>query len=243
MEWHTHPEISYFITLTYDDDHVPMTVEGVQTLERKKTAKWIQNLPAEIGAFRYYLVGEYGDESHRPHYHMALFPDSYSQVLQLTEKWKRGFTSTYPMAETRALYLAQYTTKKLTHYSDERLAHGQEPEFRTSSRTPPIGAPYVPILVSAYRSRAGQSVITERGDIERSIRFGGKILPIPRFILDRVRKELGIPLLHSERMAHPGYYEIQSGKEYAEWQPDEALAQEIQNAQKKKILSTIGSKV
>lgn len=243
MEWATHHTFSWFVTLTYDDEHLPLTPDGLPTLQKKKTRKWLVNQFPVIGAFRYYLVGEYGDKTGRPHYHLAVFPESYSQIALLTERWKQGFTSAYEMSENRALYLAKYTTKKLAKTANKRLEDGVEPEFRTSSGRPPIGYAFIPVLLRAYGTEPGQAVLERDGDVERSFRIGGRILPIPRPILARVREHLKIPRLHEERMAHEGYYARYCAKEYAEWEPDKALKQEIDLAAKKEALKARGTKL
>lgn len=205
MEVVTNPVPSWFVTLTMDDTHITRTAKGVPTLHRSRFQAWLGRKNRSFGPFRYFAVGEYGNESLRPHYHLSLFPTHPDQVRYLTDAWSSGFTSVYPMVEARARYLARYTTKKLTSDTDERLEEGQEPEFRSSSRTPGLGAGFVPVVVSSYRQTAGQKIIEERGDIERTVRFGQTVYPIPRYILTKCREELGIPTKHSERLKHPGY--------------------------------------
>lgn len=222
-----------FLTLTYNDDHVPQ-VDGVSTLRKAKTLKWLKNVARDVGPFRYYIVGEYGDESLRPHYHLALFPRSHRQGAAIAQRWKKGFTSTYPLVEERAAYLAQYATKKLTKDTDTRLVGNQEPEFRSSSRSPYLGAAFVPILVQAYRSKGGRQFLDENGDIERSWRIGRRVFPIPRIILRDVRRNLEIPELHEERLCHPGYFGRYATKEAATWEPTIAVVEEGRiNAKKK----------
>ena len=233
MEQVTHQGPAYFVTLTYDDNEVPKTIDHVCTLRKSAFTKWVENSRLRSGAFRYYAVGEYGDRTMRPHYHMAIFPRSDSQAADLVDGWKKGFTSSTELSPQRAAYLAQYTTKKLTSHSDERLEAGQEPEFRSGSRRPPLGAAFVPHLVRAYRTSGGQSVLEQRGDIERSWRFGGKIYPIPRAIADRARLDLGIPQLHSERLSHPGYYAAHCEEDHATWEPTVAIAEEMKFHAKK----------
>ena len=207
MEQMATPRYCWFVTLTYSEAELPRTVEGVSTLRKKVVCNWRNNREKDVGKFRYYLVGEYGDLSLRPHYHLAVFPQEDFAIEELLEKWRYGFTSVAPLHGKRARYLAQYTTKKLTKDTDPRLERDQEPEFRTSSRTPGLGAPLVPAIVSRYRSGAGRKIIEERGDVERTIRIDGRTYPLGNFILAKVRKELGIPLLHRDRLTHEGYYE------------------------------------
>ena len=231
MEQSMTQEVSWFVTLTYDEDHVPRTVEGVQTLRKREFQDWIRTTNRRAGPFRYYAVGEYGDDTMRPHYHMAIFPQPGRAGPIVTDHWDHGFTSAYDLSHTRARYLANYTTKKLTKDTDQRLEAGQEPEFRSSSTRPGLGAAFVPVVVSHYRSGAGQAVLEERGDVERVVRFGQKVYPIPRYILDKCRVELGIPTRHEDRLQHEGYYEWNQVQEAVN-DPAIAITQErIRNAE------------
>lgn len=238
LETTTHPRQASFVTLTYNDNNLPVTGEYVPTLEKKKTLKWVNNVQRKIGNFRYYIVGEYGDESGRPHYHMGLFPTYDAQVAMLTREWPHGFTSAYPMSPGTAQYLAAYTTKKLTSSSDERLLPGQEPEFRTSSRRPPLGHAFVAEVVAQYRTVAGRKVTDERGDIEKTFRYQGTVYPLPKYVIRKAREALGIPPLHEQRMCHPGYFELHCNEEHATWEPTIAKIQENQHHAKEKAKRT-----
>ena len=213
------PQLSWFVTLTYNDEHVPRTPEGDLTLRKKQTCQWVQDQTKELD-FRYYLVGEYGDENRRPHYHLAVFPgekESLQTVNALMAKWdRRGLTSAHPLQKGSAEYLAKYTVKKLTAPDDERLLPGQEPEFRTSSRDPALGLRAVEPLVSAYETRQGALVLAERGDVERTVRINGKRWPLDNYMLKKMRTALGVPLKHAERLNHEGYYRWHQNPELEE---------------------------
>lgn len=227
MEWITSPVTPYFYTLTYDEDHCP----SGGTLDKKRTLQWLKDTQKrETGNFRYYLVGEYGETSFRPHYHLVLFPAHISQVKHLANCWKSGFTQVSELSPARARYCANYTAKKLTKGNDPRLA-GREPEFRTSSRNPPIGSEFIKQLGPQVR-KAG--IIEKTGDVPRSFRTDGKIYPIGKWALDKLRADLGVPLRHSDRIkANPRYLEHYPLQE-AEWNPEEAHAIEVKlNAKKK----------
>ncbi len=221
MEWLTHGH-AVFVTLTYNEEHVPLTVQPdgtpSQTLRKKQFLDWLKNVQkSEVGSLRYYLVGEYGEVSERPHYHMAIFPKSGAQVALFLSKWTKGFTSCYEMSPERARYLAQYAAKKLSGPKASWYGN-REPEFRTSSRNPPLSAEMCDHLANTYKIGKGAKIVQERGDIERSIRICGSIYPLGRWCLDRIRKKLDIPLSHSERLSHGGYEEWHQIQE-AEYDP------------------------
>jgi len=63
-------EFNTFLTLTYDDVHLP----GDQSLQPKHLTDFFKRLRKKVEyPIRYYAVGEYGEETERPHYHIALF--------------------------------------------------------------------------------------------------------------------------------------------------------------------------
>lgn len=234
MEHYSTSVMSWFMTFTYRDSDLEVTPDCVPTLRKRKFQTWIDNAKRDIGPFRYYAVGEYGTESLRPHYHMALFPDHDRQVKDLADRWNKGFTSAYDLSHARARYLAQYTTKKLTSHTDERLEAGQEPEFRCSSGRPALGHDFVRGIASTYRTRAGKRLLKERGDVERVVRFGSKVYPIAPFWLGKLRAEFGIPARHADRLAHPGYYEHFQSQEAEQCPTKHEQSEVVRNAQKKR---------
>lgn len=74
----------YFVTLTYDDDHLPLSKQGYPTLVKRDLQLYIKRLRERHNEYRksynlspvkltYYAVGEYGTQFGRPHYHLILF--------------------------------------------------------------------------------------------------------------------------------------------------------------------------
>ena len=236
MELMTSPYPAWFITLTYDDDSVPTTIGGQGTLRKKYVRRWLERCKKKLD-FRYFVVGEYGERFGRPHYHLALFPNADFPPTAFTDLWRKGFTSTYELTHSRARYMLKDLTKSVRDQKKDSQRYdidGIEKPFRIGSRNPAIGVAFVSVVVRAYRTKSGQAALERDGDVCRSFRFGREILPIPRFILGKIRQRLGIPALHEERLAHLGYYEKYANREFAEWEPEEAIAQEIKlNAKKK----------
>lgn len=141
-----------FVTLTYSDDKLP---EGL-TLRPPDVQAWLKKLRSRVAPsrFRFFLVGEYGDESERPHYHAALFgfpaccygQSRYSERRNtccywcdlVRDTWGHGhvFLGTLEADSTR--YICGYVTKKMTAKDDDRLG-GRYPEFMRCSLRPGIG--------------------------------------------------------------------------------------------------------
>ena len=65
---------SQFVTLTYDESNVPISENGLQTLRKTDLQKFFKRLrKLTHEKISYYAVGEYGDKTQRPHYHIILF--------------------------------------------------------------------------------------------------------------------------------------------------------------------------
>ena len=62
-----------FITLTYDNDNLPLTGDGLPTLDRDAVTLFLKRLRFRFPhTIRYFGCGEYGDKLSRPHYHLIL---------------------------------------------------------------------------------------------------------------------------------------------------------------------------
>ncbi len=125
-EAQTHEE-NCFITLTYDEAHLPadysLSVEDLQKFF-KRFRKDIQ--PKKI---RYFGAGEYGDESWRPHYHAIIFgydfsidrypvkpvgsDNQYYISPQLSKIWPLGNHIITDFCFDTAAYVARYCVKKI----------------------------------------------------------------------------------------------------------------------------------
>ena len=169
---------SWFITLTYNDDFLPLSQfsdsEGNKypsmTLCKKDFQDFMKRLRKRFPGsnIRYYVCGEYGSESLRPHYHAILFnapldfegKSVYSQSREgftyyttpvLNRAWSvyrrdtkewlpMGFALCSPVSYQTCLYVARYVTKKLVGLDAYQYQYYKiEPEFSTMSRKPGLG--------------------------------------------------------------------------------------------------------
>jgi hypothetical protein len=154
-----------FITLTYDEEHMPrLWTNGPGTLVKSDFQKFMKRLRKRVSPHkvRYYQCGEYGEKLDRPHYHACLFnldfPDKelFKQdqgnalfvSKTLSELWPYGFSTVGDLTFESAAYTARYCLKKVTgniaqdHYlrvDDYGVAYWLEPEYTTMSRRPGIG--------------------------------------------------------------------------------------------------------
>lgn len=119
-----------FLTLTYDDDHIPedgaLRPDHLQKFLRK-LRKRARDPTSAIDrdrnyGLRFFGCGEYGEQEGRPHYHLLLFncnfADRYRVHSRLTESplvgelWEYGSNRIGEATAAAANYIAQYSLKK-----------------------------------------------------------------------------------------------------------------------------------
>jgi hypothetical protein len=172
---------SSFVTLTYAPDQLP---EGA-TVVPKHTQDWLKRLRKLVGPLRlrYFLVGEYGELTQRPHYHAAVFGLAQSSQKLVEESWGLGHVLVGSLTKDSCAYIAQYVTKKMTSKADARLG-GRHPEFARMSLRPGIGARFlervVPLLSPRVLELCG-------GDVPRVLRHGSSDLPLGRYLRSKLR--------------------------------------------------------
>lgn len=190
LESLTHDE-NCFVTLTYNDDCLPS--DGALCPE--DLSVFIRELRrfASPKRIRYFAVGEYGEEGSRPHYHLSLFGVSAFTIISrrclseiIAEIWGKGFTSVYEFNHLTAQYVAGYTVKKIKDVEDGRKF--RVPEFARCSNRPGIGAPAMATLGRALLDTYQD---WGTGDVPSVLSIGQKRIPIGRYCLSLLRKEVG----------------------------------------------------
>jgi len=195
LEAAVHPASS-FITLTYNDQNNP------GTLVPSHLQLWLKRIRKGYGApLRFYGVGEYGDITERPHYHVALFGHDPKHHYAVERTWDYGYSYTGELTLHSAQYIAGYVTKKLTATNDPRL-NGRYPEFARMSLRPGIGAPGLSQVAAALQNKHGWDEITRTADVPGMLRHGGRTMPLGRYMRLRLRQEMNFTeLTQSEEAA------------------------------------------
>lgn len=130
-------DVSAFITVTYDDAHLP----AGRSLVKRDAQLFMKRLRKEISPCRikFFMAGEYGEKYGRPHYHALIFgfgfPDRvalkvtqsgsmiYSSEM-LSRVWSKGFASVGDVTFESAAYVARYCLKKINGKGKE-IASGR----------------------------------------------------------------------------------------------------------------------
>ncbi|QCS36577.1 replication initiator protein [Capybara microvirus Cap3_SP_469] len=153
---------NYFVTLTYDDLHLPMNeyvdVDGVlqlsPTLVKRDLQLFMKRLRKKFGDnIRFYACGEYGSKTHRPHYHLILFNFNPNDLIFLKQNfqgdlyytspglescWKYGYSMIAEVNWNTCAYVARYIVKKQFGENADYKKFNYEPEFTLMSRKPGI---------------------------------------------------------------------------------------------------------
>lgn len=152
-----------FITLTYDPEYLPPGGE----LEKTDWQNFAKRLRRSHGRFRYLHCGEYGERTHRAHYHAAIWGIDFTEDRtvfsdrgghktyiseSLADTWGLGFCTVAPLTFASARYVAGYVVKKLRNdrWEGEHAVYGNtdqpfwvtQPPYITMSTRPGLGAAY-----------------------------------------------------------------------------------------------------
>lgn len=215
LETRAHAD-STFITLTYRDEEIEDISEKwsgdrpvIGNLVPVHAKKFIKNLVRNVGTpLRYFLVGEYGDRTGRPHYHLALFgfPNCIYGKTRLqnapccgpckkvADTWKRGNVFLGELNNKSAQYISGYVVKKWTkedQWTKQKLK-GRRPEFSRMSLKPGIGAPVISNLINFTERIPGKvQILKQCLDAPVVLRNSGSTLPLGRYLRRKWREALG----------------------------------------------------
>lgn len=113
---------AFFLTLTFSTKKVPITLSGFMSLDKTVLQKFFKRLrklnPVGI---KYYAVGEYGEKTMRPHYHVILFN---AELATIQPAWNLGEIHYGEVNGASIGYTLKYMSKvpKIPmHRNDDRL--------------------------------------------------------------------------------------------------------------------------
>lgn len=207
----------WFITLTYDDDHVPGMIVKTGEIMRKVQYTWKpgEKRPSSVqillyediqkflkrlrkaykGKLRYFVAGEYGEQTARPHYHMILYGwkatdlenlykihhNGYYTSKWLADLWGMGQIQIAQAVPETYRYVAGYVTKKMYEINGQKANQyyelGQTKPFACMSLKPGLGDNY-------YQEHKAE--IWRQGYIQCT---NGKKAQIPRYYEKQMEKE------------------------------------------------------
>ncbi|QCS36450.1 replication initiator protein [Capybara microvirus Cap3_SP_389] len=128
---------SYFITLTYDEEHLHRVenidtktgeIVELSTLVKKDMQDFLKRYRYYYGKIKFYQCGEYGEQTHRRHHHMIVFQERPIEPLEflklqkdnqplytnlpLQKIWGKGMITIGEVTPESRGYVARYVLKK-----------------------------------------------------------------------------------------------------------------------------------
>jgi len=174
---------SCFVTITYNNENVPKDM----SLKPDDVQKFMKRLRYYLDGIeiRYFIVGEYGDKTERPHYHAAFFGVGIEDVDSISKAWYKGFIQVGDLNKDSARYIVGYVVKNMKKKGDKRLK-GRHPEFmRCSKQKGGIGIGAINIMAEKLK---GKNV----GKIIREVYHGKKGYPLGRYLIRKLAERMGI---------------------------------------------------
>lgn len=229
----------FFITLTYDNEHVPISDNGFLTLRPEDLRNYWKRLRKRCGKLRYYAIGEYGTNTHRPHYHGIVFVSDGIFEDDFIACWPYGDIHFGKVEPASIRYTVQYYDKgqwQPQHQRDDR-----EPEFSRMSQG--IGSNFLtPEVAKHFLSRPDKGYIYDNE---------GRKIAIPRYYKRRlydysitanlVATHPSI-LCHRDDMLEAKEIYKEEMKKYAELNPQEDETEQIRENRKQAIINYRNSK-
>lgn len=170
-------ESAHFITITYDDEYLPYSENGLMTLRYSDFQKFMKRLRKKHNGkpIKYYAVGEYGSNRHRPHYHAIIFNADCDDIVN---SWHTGFVHIGKVTNASIYYTLKYISKAPTQSNEP-----DEDDDRTKEK-------------SLMSKGLGQSYLTKekvkyhKKDVTRPVTLlGGEVVALPRYYRDKIFTE------------------------------------------------------
>lgn len=171
---------AYFITLTYNTKHVPISNNKFMTLDKtdyQKFMKRLRKLQAKKSKEKlvYYACGEYGESTNRPHYHAIIF--NISDTEDINTAWGLGDVHIGGVTGASIAYCVKYIDKEKRipmHARDDR-----QKEFSLMSKG--IGKNYLTSAIKKYhKADLTRNYVTDDA---------GNTVGLPRYYRDAIYTE------------------------------------------------------
>lgn len=170
-----HVGVSAFVTLTYEDSQLPRDANGEGCLSPGDLRWFAQRLRRAVGSVRYCLVGEYGERTHRPHYHALLWADRGVDLEgAVRSAWNKGFVDVGEVSEASVVYTVSYLLKGFKGEKYDGFA-------RFSAG---LGTAALPELRRVARPDSDGVL-----QLPREFRLNGHVWPLPKYLRVKLEEE------------------------------------------------------
>lgn len=160
---------AFFLTLTYDEKHVPR-YKTQKTLWFRHLQLYFKRIRKQGFKIKYVAVGEYGTKTQRPHYHVILWTDASHNLL--AQKWHYGNVHFGTLTSASIAYTLKYIIQP--KIGDNETRQKTRAQFSKG-----LGGSFLTTAVHEYLS----------GDEENPVfqaRINGAARPIPRYYRSKI---------------------------------------------------------
>lgn len=229
---------SCVVTLTYDQAHLPphgMLVHKDFQDFMKRLRIWRVRKTPNREPIRFFMCGELGGKTRRPHFHAILYGVSFSDRIevqdasgkrwqtssQLAELWPFGMNVVDEFSYAGAAYVAGYVAKKQVEHDQAEVVDPTTGEVVREYRKMSMRLPKAP---NGDRPPGGLGGLWARDNLHRiyetdSVQIGEFAFPPPRYydiLLERYRPDL-VPAVKERRQAKM----VEAARE---WSPERCSA-------------------
>ena len=176
-----------FITLTYNDDNLPYDINSPRpSLCKRDVQLFMKRLRKRFPEkeIRFYLCGEYGERTLRPHYHCIIFGHTFSDIdfhrssALLRSLWTFGNNYVGSCTANSIQYVAGYVTKKFVNKKRDTIT----PEFTLMSRKPGIGFYAINSYEQLFNNSASiVDYFNKNGILPENVLINGRSYPLDRY--------------------------------------------------------------
>lgn len=171
---------SHFVTLTYSDDNLSGSDDGLPTLVKSDLQKFFKRLRKNSQKkIKYYACGEYGTSTLRPHYHAIIFG---AGATDIDRAWGDIGNIHYgDISKASIRYVTNYLCKSVDSDIGDRC-----PEFALMSKG--LGSSYISSAIIHWHESNLANYVVNAGGIRQAL---------PRYYKEKIfdenqRKKFGI---------------------------------------------------
>lgn len=176
-----------FVTLTYDDNHIPINSLGYNTLVKSDVQKFLKRFRRsldyhnQLSPFKVLYSGEYGDSFGRCHYHLAFLGVDDSQCRYWIPRiWSYGLSDIGVLTSGGLRYIVKYLSK-----SDNNSS------IRSYYDSIGIELPFIQKSVKMGRFWIDNNL---ENIVDSKFLFvrHGKLTPFPKYVCNYVSQKTGV---------------------------------------------------